>query len=113
MTLLIKLLGSILILLAIIISILAGIYIVHIELYELFEVDVLHKVKNKIRRLCYGEKRSTKVVEELFRRRTIGYLPNRRKLSSIKRRIREKTYNQKTISKSSGKASKKGWWIGG
>ena len=98
MNILIRILGTLMILLAFVCAVLCFVYIIQIELYEIFEVDVLFKLKRKLERICYGEKRSTKVVGKLFRGRTSSSRKNRKVLRSIKSRLRERQYLSKAIS---------------
>ena len=92
MNILIRILGTILILLAFICALLCFVYVIQMELYEIFEVDVLFKMKRRLERWCYGEKRATKTVGKLFQRGTSRSRRNRKTLYSINRRLRERKY---------------------
>ena len=105
--------GTLLLMMVFTILFLALIYIIYLELYEIFEVDVLHKLKNKVRRLAYGEKGKTKVLGKLLNRRADFNRRNRKVLCSIKRRIREKAYRQKAVLETSKQTTKKNRQVGG
>lgn len=94
MTLIFKIFGTIIMLLVFLICTLACVYIITIELNELFEVDILFKLKRKVERWCYAER---KTMGRMFKRRTQRGRKNRTGHIPIKRRIREKIFEQKAI----------------
>ena len=106
MSILIRFIAFIMILLAFIVAILFFVYVISIELYEIFEVDVLWKLKRKLERWCYGESRKAKTVGKLFRGRTQSGRRNRKVLRSIKSRLREREFNIKAVSQQKKKTVK-------
>ena len=106
MNVLIRILGLIILLLAFIVAILFFVYVISIELYEIFEVDVLFKAKRTLGRWCYGEKRSSKTLGKLFQRRANRSRRNRKTLHSIKARLREREFINKTVSQHKKKVVK-------
>ena len=106
MSILIRFIAFIMILLAFMVAILFFVYVISVELYEIFEVDVLWKFKRKLEVWCYGEKRSSKTMGKLFTRRTNGSRKNRKVLRSIKSRLREREFNIKAVSQQKKKTVK-------
>ena len=94
MSIVIRILAFILILLAFISAALLFVYVIEIELNEIFEVDVLFKVKRKLEVICYGQ---TKALGKLQPRRKRKSSSDRTKVYSIKKRIRDRKYYNKTI----------------
>ena len=108
MNLLIKILSLILLFLVFIITLIACLYVLVQEIDWILEVDVLWKLKRKVRCIVYGQTKSDReVVGRMFRRRKGRSIRNRERLQTVKARLFNRQDNFKTIQISQDKTNQK------
>lgn len=90
--------GNIFITTVFVIMMVGGFYVLAVELKALFEVDVLWRLKMKVRKWAYAEtKEERKTLVRMLRGRKGRGKPNLERLQEVKKRLCHGKNNRKTI----------------